>query len=174
METNFFGALWVSQAALPYLREQGSGHIIQISSLGGLTTFPLFSMYHASKWALEGFSQALADEVAGFGISVTIIEPGVFLTSGFESPNPSSEQNPASDVYREKAAERRAASQANASLGDPKASAAAVLHVVDAQQPPLRVFFGTPPLDIVKTEYANRLAMWEKWSHIAELAHGDG
>lgn len=172
METNFFGALWVSQAALPYLRGQGSGHIIQISSLGGLTTFPLFSMYHASKWALEGFSQSLADEVSGFGISVTVVEPGVFLTDGLESPNPSSEQNRAYDDYRETAAKRREASRANASVGDPKASAAAMLQIVDAQEPPLRVFFGTPPLEIVKAEYAKRLATWDKWSHIAELAQG--
>ena len=64
METNVFGALWVTQAALPVMRAQGSGHIIQISSIGGVNAFPNIGMYHASKWALEGFSQALALEVA--------------------------------------------------------------------------------------------------------------
>ena len=65
IETNLFGALWVTQAALPLLREQGSGHIVQVSSIGGISAFPSIGMYHASKWALEGFSQALAQEVAG-------------------------------------------------------------------------------------------------------------
>src|SRR6202046_2623000 len=74
-ETNVFGALWVTQAALPYLREQRSGHIIQVSSIGGITAFPNVGIYSASKWALEGFSQALAQEVAPFGIHVTLIEP---------------------------------------------------------------------------------------------------
>src|SRR3984885_7174172 len=70
IETNVFGALWITQAALPYLREQGSGHIIQVSSIGGITALPGLGAYHASKWALEGFSQALAQEVAGFGVHV--------------------------------------------------------------------------------------------------------
>lgn len=80
IETNLFGALWVTQAALPYLREQGSGHIIQVSSIGGISAFPGIGLYHASKWGLEGFSQALAGEVARFGIHVTIVEPGGFAT----------------------------------------------------------------------------------------------
>ena len=64
LETNLFGALWVTQAALPFLREQGSGHILQVSSIGGISAFPMVGAYHASKWALEGLSQALAQEVA--------------------------------------------------------------------------------------------------------------
>ena len=80
IETNLFGALWVTQAVLPYLREQGSGHILQVSSIGGITASVNFGMYHASKWALEGISQSLALEVADFGIKVTIIEPGGFST----------------------------------------------------------------------------------------------
>src|ERR1700724_3536761 len=80
LETNLFGALWVTQAALPIMRAQGSGHIIQVSSIGGVNAFPTVGLYHASKWALEGFSQSLAAEVAGFGIKVTIVEPGGFAT----------------------------------------------------------------------------------------------
>ena len=75
-----FGALWVTQAALPYLREQRSGHIIQVSSIGGISAFQNVGIYHASKWALEGFSQSLAQEIASFGIHVTLIEPGGFAT----------------------------------------------------------------------------------------------
>ena len=76
IETNLFGALWVTQAALPFLRAQGGGHILQVSSVGGVSAFPSLGMYHASKWAVEGFSQALAGEVGDFGIRVTLIEPG--------------------------------------------------------------------------------------------------
>ncbi len=75
IETNLFGALWVTKAALPYLREQGSGRIIQVSSIGGVNAFPTLGLYHASKWALEGFSQALDAEVRGLGIKVTLVEP---------------------------------------------------------------------------------------------------
>ena len=80
IETNLFGALWVTQAALPYLREQGRGHFLQVSSIGGISAFPAVGIYHASKWGLEGFSQALAQEVKDFGIHVTLIEPGGFST----------------------------------------------------------------------------------------------
>ena len=75
LETNVLGALWVTQAALPYLREQGSGHIIQVSSIGGISAFISTGAYHASKWALEGFSQSLSQEVARFGVKVTLVEP---------------------------------------------------------------------------------------------------
>ena len=80
IETNLFGALWVTQAALPIMREQGSGHIIQVSSIGGVTAFPEVGLYHASKWGLEAFSQSLSLEVADFGIKVTLVEPQGFST----------------------------------------------------------------------------------------------
>src|SRR5215469_15707932 len=80
LETDLLGALWVTQAALPYLREQGSGHILQVSSIGGISAFPDIGAYHASKWALEGLSQSLAQEVAGFGIKVTLIEKNGYST----------------------------------------------------------------------------------------------
>src|ERR1700692_811445 len=78
IETNLFGALWVTQAALPFLREQRSGHIVQGSSIGGLSSFPTVGIYHASKWGLEGFSQALAQEVSGLGSHVSLSQPGAF------------------------------------------------------------------------------------------------
>src|SRR5690606_34758096 len=80
METNVFGAFWVTQASIPIMRVQGGGHIVQVSSIGGISAFPNLGAYHASKWALEGFSQALAQEVAEFGIQVTLVEPGAFAT----------------------------------------------------------------------------------------------
>ena len=80
METNFFRRSLVTKAALPILREQRSGHIIQVSSIGGVHAFPMFGLYHASKWTLEGLSQSLAAEVEGFGVKVTLVEPGGFDT----------------------------------------------------------------------------------------------
>lgn len=82
LETNLFGPLWVVQAALPIMREQGGGHIIQISSTGGQVSLPLGGGYHASKFALEGLSDSLAQEVAGFGIKVTVVEPSFYATDG--------------------------------------------------------------------------------------------
>src|ERR1700754_742887 len=80
IETNLFGALWVTQAALPLLRAQRSGHIIQVSSIGGISAFQHGGIYHASKWGLEGFSPSLAQEIAPFNIHVTLIEPAGFST----------------------------------------------------------------------------------------------
>jgi len=80
METNLFGALWVTQAALPLMREQGSGHIIQVSSIGGVNAFTSVGIYHASKWALEGISQSLSLEVKDKGIHVTLVEPIGYTT----------------------------------------------------------------------------------------------
>jgi len=80
IEVNLFGALWVTRAALPILREQGSGWIVQVSSIGGLAAFPLTGIYHASKWALEGLSETLRQEVAPFGVKVLMVEPSGFRT----------------------------------------------------------------------------------------------
>ncbi|ATZ22259.1 putative oxidoreductase [Streptomyces lavendulae subsp. lavendulae] len=170
LETNLFGALWVTQAALPFLREQGSGHILQVSSIGGISAFPLVGIYHASKWALEGMSQALAQEVAPFGIKVTLIEPGGFATDWAGSSSSTSEPLPAyADLHQEVQEQRR---KRVGAPGDPTASAAAVLKIVDADEPPLRCFFGSAPLGIAKADYEQRLAVWEKWQPVADLAQG--
>ncbi len=170
METNLFGALWVTQAALPFLREQGSGHILQVSSIGGISAFPNIGMYHASKWALEGFSQSLAAEVADFGINVTLIEPAGYSTDWAGSSARHTDPLPAYDAFREKAAELR--KQRQASPGVPGASSAAVLEVVDAAAPPLRIFFGDGPLGIATKDYESRLATWREWEPVSIEAHG--
>ncbi|MGV0654141.1 SDR family oxidoreductase [Mycolicibacterium thermoresistibile] len=170
METNFFGALWVTQAALPYLRRQRSGHIIQVSSIGGVSAFADLGAYHASKWALEGLSQSLSLEVAPFGIHVTLIEPGGYATDWGGS---SARRSATMPEYAESRAEAdRVRSQRVARPGDPRASAAALLKVVDAEKPPLRVFFGELPLQIVNADYQSRLQTWEEWQPIAVLAQG--
>jgi NAD(P)-dependent dehydrogenase (short-subunit alcohol dehydrogenase family) len=167
LETNFFGALWVTQAALPIMRTQGSGHIIQVSSIGGISAFPAIGAYHASKWALEAFSQSLSLEVAGFGIHVTLIEPGGFATDWRGPSAKHSEENPA---YAEIRANRNATPAGTP--GDPTATRSAILKVVDAEKPPLRIFFGKAPLGIATKEYESRLALWNEWQPVSVEAHG--
>ena len=170
LETNLFGALWVTQAALPYLRAQGFGHIVQVSSIGGISAFPMTVWYAASKWALEGFSQSLAQEVAGFGVRVTLVEPGGYATDWAGSSAARSAPLADYDEVREHAKEARA--KRVSSPGNPVASASALLRVVDSEEPPLRVFFGSAPLGIAQADYASRIETWEKWQDVAELAQG--
>ena len=170
IETNLFGALWVTQAALPLLREQGAGHFLQISSIGGISAFPNVGAYHTSKWALEGFSQALAAEASGFGIHVTLIEPGGFSTDWGGASAKHAQPLPAYDGVRAESAAFRAAR--TQTQGDPAASAGAVLKIVDAERPPLRVFFGDGPLQLAVEDYEQRLATWRAWEHISLEAQG--
>lgn len=170
IETNVFGALWITQAALPYLRAQRSGHLIQVSSIGGITAFQNVGIYHASKWALEGFSQALAQEVESFGVHVTLIEPGGFDT---DWAGPSSKHAEALPDYADAhEAANLARSKRVAKQGDPAASAKAILKIVDAEKPPLRAFFGELPLSLAKADYESRLKTWEEWQPVAVLAQG--
>jgi NAD(P)-dependent dehydrogenase (short-subunit alcohol dehydrogenase family) len=169
IEANLFGALWVTQAALPFLRAQGSGHILQISSIGGISAFPMVGIYHASKWGLEGFSQALAQEVAGFGIKVTLIEPGGYSTDWAGSSAKRATPLPAYDELREQTIAWRAQ---RGTPGDPAATGDAVLKIVDSENPPLRVFFGKAPLAIATADYESRLATWKEWQPLSVAAHG--
>jgi NAD(P)-dependent dehydrogenase (short-subunit alcohol dehydrogenase family) len=170
METNFFGALWVTKAALPYLRAQRSGHIVQVSSIGGVQAFPTLGLYHASKWALEGFSQSLAAEVQDFGIKVTLVEPTGYETDWGGASSVQATKLPFYDGVRAKLAEIFGA--VRRTRGNPQATGPAILKVVDAERPPLRIFFGAGPLEMIKDEYAKRIANWEKWNDVALAAHG--
>jgi NAD(P)-dependent dehydrogenase (short-subunit alcohol dehydrogenase family) len=169
IDTNLFGALWVTQAVLPIMRAQGSGHIIQVSSIGGVNAFPTVGLYHASKWALEGFSQSLSVEVAGFGIKVTLIEPGGYATDWSGPSAVRSAELPAYATARANIASLRGSFKP----GDPQATAAAILKVVDAAEPPLRIFFGTTGLPMTRAEYARRLQVWEQWNDVAVAAQGN-
>jgi NAD(P)-dependent dehydrogenase (short-subunit alcohol dehydrogenase family) len=167
IETNLFGALWVTQAAIPIMREQHSGHILQVSSIGGVTAFPGVGMYHASKWGLEGFTESLAQEVGPFGIHVTLIEPAGYETDWAGSSAKRAQPIPAYDEMR------KAPRPTTANRGKPEATAAAILKVVDAAEPPLRLFLGTMPLPLIKERYQQRLATWEQWSAISAEAQGN-
>jgi NAD(P)-dependent dehydrogenase (short-subunit alcohol dehydrogenase family) len=168
IETNLFGALWVTQAALPYMRAQRSGHIIQVSSIGGVNAFPTVGLYHASKWGLEGFSQSLAAEVADFGIKVTIVEPAGYAT---DWGGPSAIRADPLSAY-DGARARIAAFRSGNTPGNPDATGAAILKVVDAAEPPLRIFFGSIGLPMTRAEYDRRIDTWELWNEVSVEAQG--
>jgi NAD(P)-dependent dehydrogenase (short-subunit alcohol dehydrogenase family) len=127
--------------------------------------------YSASKWALEGLSEALAQEVAPFGIAVTLVEPGLFGTDWGGSSAIHATPQLQYDPLREAAAAQIASISAEF-LGDPSAAADALLKIADAEKPPLRVLFGTVPTMIVPDLYAERLATWEKWKEVSIAANG--
>ncbi|WP_137891219.1 SDR family NAD(P)-dependent oxidoreductase [Ramlibacter sp. 2FC] len=168
IETNFFGALWVTRAALPIMRRQGAGHIIQISSIGGITAFANIGLYHASKWALEGLSQSLSIEVADMGIHVTLVEPAGFST---DWNGPSARHAKPIEAY-ESARVQMASRRGLTVQGLPEATGPAMLALVDAQKPPLRVFLGDRGLPLIRQEYARRLSEWEAWDHLADMSQG--
>ncbi|HTI07233.1 MAG TPA: SDR family NAD(P)-dependent oxidoreductase [Puia sp.] len=167
-EANVFGLLWVTQAAVPIMREQGHGHIIQVSSILGITTLPTLGIYNASKWAVEGISETLATEVAGFGIKVTLVEPASFATDW--AGTSANHTQPIAAYDELKAAFH--AQLANNPVGKPEATAGAILKVVDDANPPLRVLFGKITLPWAQQVYKDRLTIWEKWGPVSLEAHG--
>ncbi|NII27421.1 SDR family NAD(P)-dependent oxidoreductase [Pseudoflavitalea sp. X16] len=168
LETNVFGLLWATQAVIPIMRAQGKGHIIQVSSVLGLITLPVLGLYNASKWAVEGLSETLAAEVKGFGIDVTLVEPNGFTT----------DWGGASAVHSQPLAVYEGVKAAFAAgvtpdiFGNPAATPAAILKLVDTANPPLRLFLGKVALPWTKQVYAERLATWEEWDEVAVAAHG--
>lgn len=166
-DTSVFGTLWVAQAALPYLRAQGSGHIINLSSVLGLAAFASTGAYTAAKAAVEGLSDSLAQEAVAFGIKVTVVEPGPYNTE-FAANSTYAKPLDAYDDLRE---------QVNAGLltlphADLAGVGPALLKVVDADNPPTRVFFGTLPLQIVPPIYTHRLKNWQDWAWLSTEAMG--
>ncbi|MEU3185742.1 SDR family NAD(P)-dependent oxidoreductase [Streptomyces sp. NPDC006923] len=149
------------------LRRQGAGHIVQVSSIAGLTAFPTLGIYHASKWAVEGFAQSLSQEVAGFGIRVTLVEPGRYATDWAGSSAVHAERLPAHEALHEAIA---AAYADTLPPGDAADTRDAILRIVDAEEPPLRVFLGEGPLQMITSDYTARLAQWAEWDDIIRAA----
>jgi len=169
-----FAAVWVIQAALPYLRDQGSGHVIQLSSVAGLIAMPLGGAYQASKWALEALNETLAHEVDDFGIKVTVIEPAGFATRSGKNPDPlanghMAEANPIYDGLRQ----RLAGVMGKQPAGDPAAAARTLLKIVDSDNPPLRVLFGQGFHQMLEQVYADRLKTWADGQDLSMEAHGN-
>jgi len=142
-ETNVFGLISLTRHLLPSMRERRSGHVVNVSSIGGLVAFPATGYYHATKWAVEGFSESLSKEVGPLGIKVIIVEPGRFRTDW--AGRSVIESKTVIDDYDATAGERRrqAKSYTGTQPGDPARGAAAIIQAVDAENPPLRLPLGS-------------------------------
>lgn len=168
METNFFGTLTMTQKVLPFMRQQSAGHILQISSVAGFAPLPNAGAYNASKFAIEGFSQALALEVQPFNIKVTIIEPGPFRTQFLAGSIKQAEKNiKAYDVTIVGTIKKELLERNGKQVGDPQKAALAMIQVVYSENPPLNFPLGKIAIDRIRDQM-NRiekdLAVWEKVS----------
>jgi NAD(P)-dependent dehydrogenase (short-subunit alcohol dehydrogenase family) len=167
-EANFFAPWHMVQAVLPKMREQGNGHIVQISSVAGLASFPLIGFYNASKWALEGLSGALAEEVAPFGVKVTLVEPGAMRTNWpANAMTHAAAPLPVYDAARRERIEAMADEYAHLQSVDPERTALAVVRLVDMDRPPLRLIGGGGGFDLVMQRYEERLAEWSEWEDLS-------
>lgn len=173
INTNFWGVVHVTRAVLPFLRQQKSGHIIQITSIGGRCAFPGISGYHAAKFAVEGLSEALALEVKPLGIKVTIVEPGSFRTdwagASMAFAQPIDAYTPTIGYMREQL-ELRNGNQP----GDPGKAAAAILKLVDLPETPLRLPLGNDAMAVLRNGYKTSAAELERWADITQSTDFDG
>ena len=165
-DLNFFGALWVSQAVLPHLRDQGSGHIVQISSIGALGGFPSTGLYSASKFALEGMSEALAAEAAAFGVKLTIVQPGGYWTDLYTNTTATT-SNPVYDPLRAELEKQWAEGSIDS---EPKLAAEALMKLVASDNPPLRLLLGSMVYDLAFTISEQRMTTWSAWEEVSRAA----
>lgn len=163
-EINFWGLMHMTNAVLPQMRAQKSGHIINFSSIGGLTSFPTLGYYHATKYAVEGVSESLSQELAPFNIHVTLIEPSSFRTDwGGRS---SVKTDTAIPELKESIVGQMLQSvdqMAGQEAGDPAKAAAAVIQVVETSTPPLRLLLGQMAYQAATHKFTNLLASIEEW-----------
>ncbi|MEU8285684.1 SDR family oxidoreductase [Micromonospora sp. NPDC048905] len=165
-EVNLFGALWVSQAVLPHLRAQRSGHIVQVSSIAALGGFPSTGMYSASKFALEGMSEALAMEAAAFGITLSIVQPGGYWTDLYTSL---SATTPMEDYAPLRAELERQWAEGSID-SEPRLAAEALLRLVDSDDPPLRLLLGSMVYDLAFDIARRRMDTWAGWEQVSRAA----
>ena len=172
MDTNFFGAMAVTRAVLPALRAQRGGAIVNMSSLGGQLSFAGFSAYSASKFALEGASEALAQEVAPFGVKVLIVEPGQFRTNLAGS---GMRHMPVIDAYDAVVGGTRrfAHDMHRTQAGDPRKAAAAIEQALAAERTPLRLQLGGDAVDAVRTHAQGLLDDMQRWEAIGRGTNFD-
>jgi NAD(P)-dependent dehydrogenase (short-subunit alcohol dehydrogenase family) len=162
IDTNFWGVVHTTRVAIPRLRQQGSGHIIQFTSVGGRGANAGLSGYNASKFAVEGFSESIAQELKPLGIKLTIVEPSGFRTdwggSSMHYAAPMDAYEPSVGLLR-KHIERNVGREA----GDPRKAAAAVLAIARLEAPPLRLPLGKAAFSMLKHHYSNSLESLEQW-----------
>ena len=167
-DANYLGMVRVLRAALPLLRKQGYGHILGVSSGLGITALPLIGFYCATKWAVEALHESLAQEVKAFGIKVTLVEPGAYATDFGKSGEIADSLDAYSGLRRQFLMHL-----ATMERGDPEATTAAILKLVDADDPPLRLGLGNTILTRARAAYAERLATWEAWESVMNAAMGE-
>jgi NAD(P)-dependent dehydrogenase (short-subunit alcohol dehydrogenase family) len=164
---NVFGAVAVIKAVLPYMRSRRAGHIITITALGGLTTFPGLGFYHGSKYALEGITETLGKEVSGLGIHVTAIEPGGFRTDWADRSMVRAERLIADyDTLFDPLRANRARGSSH-QLGDPEKAAQAMLRILDVPKPPAHLILGSDALRLVTADRAAVTADFRRWKQLS-------
>ncbi|RXK81247.1 SDR family NAD(P)-dependent oxidoreductase [Filimonas effusa] len=165
-ETNVFGSLWIIQAVVPIMREQQSGHILQVSSIGGITAFPSLGIYNASKWAIEGLCEALGHEVGIFGVKVTLIEPAGYATDwqtvSSSHSNPIAAYQPVRDHLMKMAEGYKP--------GNPSATSSAILKVIEAANPPSRLLLGAFAWPLIAPVIEQRMDTWKEWLETSQQA----
>ncbi|WP_416050879.1 oxidoreductase [Cupriavidus basilensis] len=149
-DVNVFGAIGVIQAVLPFMRERRSGHILNVTSMGGLMTFPGVGIYNASKFALEGINEALSKEVRPFGIKVTAIEPGAFRTDWAGRSLQRTVRTIEDYAATLEPLSAARAARSGKQPGDPRKAAQAILKVVASDRPPVHLLLGTDALGFVR------------------------
>src|SRR6195256_2316450 len=166
IETNLFGVIIMTKAVLPYFRERASGHIIQISSIGGRVGPPGRAAYAAAKFGVEGFSESLSQEVGPLGIKVTIVEPGGFRTAFAGSSTTLREGRPEYDMTVG-ATVRFQRSYDGKQPGDPAKAAAALLHIASLSAPPLRLLLGSDSYNAAEQSALQKLVLDRKWKDLS-------
>jgi NAD(P)-dependent dehydrogenase (short-subunit alcohol dehydrogenase family) len=173
IDTNFWGVVNVTRAVVPLLRKQGSGHIIQITSVGGRSAFPGLSGYHAAKFAVEGLTEALAQEMKLLGIKVTLVEPGGFRTdwagSSMAFAKPIEAYAPVVGFIRQQVEARNGQQP-----GDPRKAAQAILKLVDLPEAPLRLPLGNDAMAVLRFGYKTNAEELERWAEITQSTDFDG
>jgi NAD(P)-dependent dehydrogenase (short-subunit alcohol dehydrogenase family) len=170
LDVNLFGTINVTRAALPHMRRQRSGHLVQMSSLNGVEGLPGAGYYCASKFGIEGFSETLAAEVAHLGIKVTIVEPGPFRTRFLNDE--SARWAPAIEDYGKSVGKTRETLRAmdGKQPGDPDRAAQAIVRAVESDRPPLRLPLGRMALDHIRAALGSRLKELDAWAHLGTAA----
>lgn len=167
LEVDFFGVVNVTRAALPHLRQQRSGHFVQMSSLNGVEPLPGGAFYTAAKFAVEGFSESLAGEVAHLGIKVTIVEPAPFRTR-FLSAKSAKFARPIADYDTSVGEVRKTLKRMDGKQpGDPARAARAIMKAVEAEHPPLRLPLGQMALDHIRAALDAEAKELEAWAHLS-------
>jgi NAD(P)-dependent dehydrogenase (short-subunit alcohol dehydrogenase family) len=173
VETDFFGVVNVTRAALPLMRAQGKGHIIQVSSIGGRTATPGLAAYQASKWAVAGFSEVVAQEVAPFGVKVTVLEPGGMRTDWAGS---SMRVAPISAAYEATVGvfQKHIRENSDVARTDTAKAARVILDIAAMSDPPLRLLLGSDALFLAKLIGARLAADDAKWAEVSRSTDFDG